>query len=74
MGKTDYGLEGVGCHKMMLALCSPLINNWLLDMDSLDEEACIIFPDFTTKDIEEFLNVLYLKNTVPSQTFHSIKR
>ena len=74
MGITVNGLEGVRCHKMMLALCSPLINNWLLDMNSLDEEACIILPDFSTKDIEEFLNVLYLKNTDPSQTFYSIKR
>ena len=74
LAKSNDGnrFEGVRCHKMMLSLISPVINNWIKETDSQDEEACIFFPDFNNQEIQEFLDILYLRKTEPSQIFKSI--
>lgn len=45
---------------MILAAASPLLASCILEAGSMEEAACIILPDFTGQEVEEFLGLLYL--------------
>jgi len=66
--------KGFMCHRFILALNSPVLCSWLKDIENVDEEACIILPDFTEKEVKQFLNVLYLDNNQHTPMFDTILR
>lgn len=61
------GGEQVSCHGILLAAASPFLSSCLssaLTCSPGQDRSCIIFPDFSLVDIEEFMNLIYLKDHI----------
>jgi len=66
--------QSVGCHKLMLGAISPVIKHWLTDIAGADDDPCIILPDFSSDEIEDFLRVIYLSSNQSTNSFLQVLR
>ncbi len=59
--KTEDSYYGILCHKVILAAASPLLASCILEAGHVEDLSCIILPDFTGQEVEDFLGILYLE-------------
>ena len=56
------------------AIIKDIRPEFVLEIEGVDDDACIIFPDFSMAEMEDFLKVVYLQTSQNSDSFARILR